>query len=355
MRKIRTAIAFMLLSIYGSTFAQGYVESQNFINLSREESIRNSQGECDSTCDVVAPMPLFTSSELPTVFEQALLQTETRTQTCQEMGNPADWIGSATQQRNYYSQNGARVPGTETPWVTTSNNCRAPYPCNTAAVAWNATNWAGQTCTGTRPNMPHNTSVTLNDTTSKTTGTIQYSCFDGVVSVVSSSCVYTPSNCTAQARNWLTYCSGSFPALAHGNSTIVNTTVTGTVGSATGTCNDGTLNLSNRSCNAAPGICGNANVGFSLTSGGKATIVNYQGPWQTFSADWGCSTTIKGTLSDQGTTRSNGWGGTNILGEKSGVLSDTSTCADGSGIVKTHKVEFVCTPDGWMVDWYSID
>lgn len=77
---------------------------------------------------------MFSNNNIPgagtisgtTLLSQAVTNTETQTISCVAAGHPATWTGAATQTRSYTSQNGVKIAGTETAWVTTANTCVAP-------------------------------------------------------------------------------------------------------------------------------------------------------------------------------------------------------------------------------------
>lgn len=63
------------------------------------------------------------------------------------------------------------------------------------------------------------------------------------------------NDCTAQTQSWNTNCSGSVTALTHGGSVSISNSAVGYTGSATFTCNNGSLSSSATSCTGRAPLC----------------------------------------------------------------------------------------------------
>lgn len=238
--------------------------------------------------------PLFNGTS-EYVLSPPIAVSEEQQITCQEEGHPSDWLGRVLQRRTYTAQNGVRVPGTETPWITFDDNCRAPYPCASGTVSWTVSS----TCSGTIGQIASGSSGSVNNSAAKRNGSATFSCFDGTRTYVSGTCVYVPSNCGGGNVSWSASgnsCTGSIAATTHGKSRAVSDS-SGTTGNATMTCNDGTYYASGASCKAEPpaeppGSCP-AVAKATSSSPGSNVRLNYGG---TLPIDNACATVEVGPL-----------------------------------------------------------
>lgn len=95
-------------------------------SLNSEQQLQNSKGSCDSGCSITTTFPGSGISSGTTLLSQAVIDYENQSITCVAAGHPVSWSGFVTQTRSFTSQNGVKVAGTESAWLTTSDNCVAP-------------------------------------------------------------------------------------------------------------------------------------------------------------------------------------------------------------------------------------
>lgn len=135
MKKTIIKLGLLSLTLSNAFAANINVDSPNFVgvitsnidSLNTEQMLRNANGSCDATCSITTTFPTGgTVSGEDFLLTQAEINIETQIVSCVVAGFPANYTGSATQSRNFTTQGQNIIPGSYTPWVTTSNNCTAP-------------------------------------------------------------------------------------------------------------------------------------------------------------------------------------------------------------------------------------
>lgn len=138
--------------------------------------------------------------------------------------------------------------GTLTPSATSCYN-----ECTGTALPW-LTN-----CSGTSTTAQHNASQLLSDPlalpSDQWSGNATATCNDGTWALSGTSCAYTNKNCTGGTQSWTISgrnCSGALAALTHGTSGSATDSSNGVppdgIGSASYSCNDGTLTMGAATC-----------------------------------------------------------------------------------------------------------
>ena len=154
-------------------------------------------------------------------------------------------------------------------WVVQPGAICVPPPANCASATMNWT-VGSSTCSATLAATNHNVTVTGTDSTAPAKGARNFICNNGVFQGLSGeTCA---SGCNANASQTWTVgsssCTANLPALADGASTTISDSSGTDIGSATYTCNAGTLDISGQSCaNALAANC--TNVGGTFVSPNK--------------------------------------------------------------------------------------
>lgn len=125
--------------------------------------------------------------------------------------------------------------------------------CSSGGTTWNGS------CRGNYGSLTHGGSTSVTNQAAGFTGSATVTCNDGSVSTTNTSCAPVPSSCNAGTAAWGS-CSAPYSGLGHGNSTSVTNQTSGYAGTATVTCNNGSVSLTNTSCtaNSVNGACGSA-------------------------------------------------------------------------------------------------
>lgn len=135
---------------------------------------------------------------------------------------------------------------TDGAWSVASPVCNAN--CTAQAVSWTV---SGQTCNQSVGALAHGAAATISDAVPATTGGVTVTCANGTLNQSGATCVGSVG-CSAQAVSWTQFqtCNDSVGALAHGASqTATDSSMPGT-GTATYTCNNGTITPSSAVCGA---------------------------------------------------------------------------------------------------------
>ncbi len=125
--------------------------------------------------------------------------------------------------------------------------------CNVATCSATSVSW-GAGCTANLPVGNHGANTPTSSTASSHTGNATYACTNGSYSLNSGSSCRAYNTCAAGSSSWgpNNYCAGSYSALGHGQSQNFGNSRTGYTGGATASCSDGTLTFSNQSCGGNP-------------------------------------------------------------------------------------------------------
>lgn len=138
-----------------------------------------------------------------------------------------------------------------------TSTCMANRQINNCSSG--GTTWGGS-CRGNYGALTHGSSSSVANSASGFTGSATVSCNDGSISTTNTSCAPIPSSCPAGTAAWGA-CSSPYSGLGHGNTAGLTNQTSGYSGTATATCNNGSITLSGTTCsaNAVNGVCGSAN------------------------------------------------------------------------------------------------
>lgn len=150
--------------------------------------------------------------------------------------------------------------------LTTTGSCSAVSNCAPQTFAWNTN------CSGTTGTINHGSNALVTNTAGGYSGSVTATCTNGSLSPSGGSCTAVAGNCASQAVSWGSGCSATAGALNHGDSsgTLANT-ASGFTGSATATCNNGTSTASG-TCNAN---CAAQTVSWNTNCSGSANAINH--------------------------------------------------------------------------------
>ncbi|OUV23021.1 MAG: hypothetical protein CBC55_02965 [Gammaproteobacteria bacterium TMED95] len=160
------------------------------------------------------------------------------------LGSSFNNTGSATFRCDGYTGN----------WVKQSGSCL--LDCNTTANWGSGISNSGQDktnmCQANPGRVPHQSTGSMSSTSSGTSGSANYSCNNGALSLSNESCNL---DCDASEVNWGAYCGGNASSIDHTMTTIVNHTKrtsykydSSISGAVNLRCNDGSLTESSSTC-----------------------------------------------------------------------------------------------------------
>ncbi len=140
------------------------------------------------------------------------------------------------------------------------------------------------------------------------------------------------TGCNAAAVTWGTSCTANVGAMQHGDASPITNTAASYTGTATVTCNNGTLQLTNTNCSPTGAYsCNGQTVNWSSCSG--------------------TSTLLNNNTSQQVTNTVSGKTGTVTINCVNGVLQQTSpTCGNTATCAAGWGVEYVFTMEGVYAD-----
>lgn len=121
------------------------------------------------------------------------------------------------------------------------------YSNKTGFTGCNSAVVTWSTCSATVIALQNQGSTNVENTAGGYTGTATVSCNNGTLNVSGLSCTST-SSCTGQPVNWAPGCSGTVGNLSHGGTTSVNNTASGYSGSVTVNCSGGTISQEAPNC-----------------------------------------------------------------------------------------------------------
>lgn len=152
------------------------------------------------------------------------------------------------------------------------------------------------TCQSNGPAMPHAGSQSVTDNTAPGTGTATFTCNNGSITQSSGSCGDTPpppspppssASCSAGTRSWTVNgnaCSAPGTSLSNGQTQLLTDSTTPVIGSATVSCNNGTISYSQ----SPPPVC--VKAASYINAGGQCLILQ-----NTDSMCWGQAPLGNGT------------------------------------------------------------